>query len=72
MKEEQRANPSAFVTNRTLRIEHFKEPIPGCYTFSVGKLLDRVRLACRARLINSYIVTREEYSIAGNNVARLK
>jgi hypothetical protein len=60
------------VTNRTVRIKLCEAPIPECDTFLVRKLLDRIRLACRAGLIAPYIVTREEYSIAGNNVAGLE
>ena len=63
---------SAVVTNRTVRIKLREAPIPECNTFLVRKLLDRIRLACRAGLIAPYIVTREEYSIAGNNVAGLE
>ena len=60
------------VTSKTVKIKLCEAPIPECNTFLVRKLLDRVGLACRAGLIAPNIVTREEYSIAGNNVAGLE
>jgi hypothetical protein len=64
---------SAFaVTSRTVRIKLCESLIPECSTFLVRKLPDRIRFACRTGLIAPYIVTREEYPIAGDNLAGLE
>jgi len=42
------------------------------YTIVVCHLYDFIRMACHARLVAEYIVTREEDTVARNQLARLK